>query len=56
MSDVILRGDDGTFLVRTSDSDPTQFSITFKDKGKIHHGRIYCRAGRYFITEEVCTF
>ena len=53
-SNCLSSGDSGCFLVRTSDSDPTQFSITFKDQGKIQHGRIYNRNGRYFITEDVC--
>eukprot|EP00051_Salpingoeca_urceolata_P001921 m.45184 g.45184 ORF g.45184 m.45184 type:complete len:1344 (+) comp11763_c0_seq1:246-4277(+) len=47
------RGEEGSFLVRESDTFPGEFSLSFWRNGAAQHCRIRCKNSRYFLTDQV---
>jgi hypothetical protein len=49
-------GEEGTFLIRESDTFPGEFSLSFtRANNEVQHCRIRCQAGRYYLTDHVPT-
>eukprot|EP00042_Codosiga_hollandica_P058066 m.871235 g.871235 ORF g.871235 m.871235 type:complete len:895 (-) comp59761_c1_seq4:1897-4581(-) len=52
-----VNGEEGTFLIRESDTFPGEFSLSFmkntEGKMEVQHCRIRCANNRYFLTDQV---
>lgn len=48
-----VNGEDGTFLIRESDTFPGEFSMSFLKGGEVQHCRIRCQNDKYFLTDQI---